>query len=218
MSSLIAYRGAASAPDGADFTIAGGQLTTPNREVALIVSTSDYIIGSNNVTEAKVWGSVQDQASPFIAAAEGEADWFRFMPVVPIVLSAGVGVKTINVRVRNAGMLETATMTKTIELVEGRPHASVLWGNDGRSIRSASLGATFSVGWSCSHDFDEYEVWSVYNSVTAQRGDGELLASGAAGSAGEVISTALADEDMPSFNGTGVHMARIFVSVDGQWY
>lgn len=217
MSGLFLYRGAGSAPEGADFSIAGGQDSTPVRDVSLTVSSHDHIIGANNVTDVKVWGDVQVECSPYLGAIEGDADWFRFTPSVPIVLSAGAGVKTINVKVRNSAMLSTNTITRTITLLDGAPHVSVLWKSDRRTIRSTGVGRNFTLAWSASHAFTAFEVRSVSN-LLATRDEGTLIASGASGSAGQVISTALDHADFDGTNGTGVRMGKVWVQVGGAWY
>lgn len=217
MSGLFLYRGAASAPEGADFTIAGGQESTPSREVTLTVSSSDHVLGANNVSDVKVWGDVQPNSNPYMGTLEGDADWFRFTPSVPIVLSAGAGVKTINVKIRNAAMLSTNTITRTITLLDSTPHVSVLWKTDRRTIRSGQVGRNFSLAWSASHDYTAFEVWTVSN-LLAGRNEGTLIASGGAGTAGSVVTTALDQDDFEGGNGTGVRMGKVFIQVGGAWY
>lgn len=216
MSGLFLYRGA-GAPEGADFTIAGGQTSTPTREVSLTLSSHDHVIGANNVTDVKVWGDVQPGAHTHIGTLEADSDWMRFTPSLPIVLSAGPGTKTINAQIRNAAMLATATITRTITLTDGTPHVSILWKSDRRTIRSGEVGQIFTLAWSSSHAFTAFEVWSV-NNLSAARGEGTLLTSGGSGTAGETKTTVLDQDDFDSMNGTGVRMGKVFVQVGGIWY
>ncbi len=216
MSGLIIFRGAL-APRQVDFTIAGGQTTTRSREVNLTVSSYDFVSGANNVTDLKVWCDLQSESNRFIAPLEADADWFRFAPSIPIVLSAGAGTKTITVQVRNAAMLTTDEIERSITLLDGDPHVSIMWMSDRRTIRSSVVGRMFSAAWSCSHDFDGFEVWTV-NSLSSERGDGTLLIAGGAGAAGEVKLTEVDQNDFLALNGAGVRMGKVFVSVGGSWY
>lgn len=217
MSGLFFYRASGSAPAGADFTIAGGQETTPGREVTLIVSSRDHIVGANNVSDVKVWGDIQPDSNTYMATTEGNADWFRFSPEIDVVLSAGAGTKTINVQIRNAAMMVTDTITRTIDLLDGTPEVAILWRTDRRTIRSASLGSVFSIAWSSSHDYDAYEVRSVTN-MNATRDEGTLVSSGGSGTAGTVVTSSIDTDDYTLSTGTGVMMGKVFVSVGGSWY
>lgn len=199
--------------------LAGGITTTTRRDVPLVISTSDYGTGYNNIAEMKVWGDIDPAFyAEYFSSTEGGARWQPYAPLKQIVLSAGDGTKTVSVRIRNGTGVETEIMTDSVDLVAGEPHVSILW-SDGE--RAPMMDGNVQFGWSCSHAFTEAAVCMV-PSVYSAYAEGEVLATYSAAGAGvhqwftQDMATFLTKDIHPTQSGE--KPLKVFVRVGGIWY
>jgi hypothetical protein len=213
---LPVYR---SEPRSPEIMLAGGVARTETRDVPLIISTSDYGTGYNNIAEMKVWGDLDPGFHPeYFGTTEGTARWQPFAPLKQIVLSAGNGTKSVSAKIRNGTGVETSILTDTVELATSAPHASILW-SDG--VRAPMMDGVIQFGWSSSHDFAAAAV-CVVPSLYSEYGDGTVLTMYPAGSAGEHqwflqdVDTFLSQDLYPSQSGE--KPIKVFVQVDGTWF
>lgn len=218
MSLLIStfYR---EAPREATVTVAGGLAETTNRAVNVSLSTADHVTGFNNVTKMKIWGDIDPNFEPeFYAPTEVDAKWLQYEPTVPIVLTAGNGLKTLSAKLMNASDVETKVMTKTVTL-KADPHPTVLW-TDEQQIPPA--GGSFQFGWSSSHDWDTMVVVQAPSDEATFTECEQLIEVIGPGYAGvhytvTVRMPELAAQDIAPTQ-SGVKMLRIFISANGNWY
>lgn len=213
---LPVYR---SEPRSPEIMLAGGVARTETRDVPLIISTSDYGTGYNNIAEMKVWGDLDSGFYPeYFGATEGESRWQPFTPLKQIVLSAGDGTKSISAKIRNGTGVETPVMTDTVELSAGVPHASILWAD---GVRAPMMDGKVQFGWSSSHPYTAAAV-CVVPSLYSKYGDGAVLQNYPAGGAGEHqwftqgVGDLLAQDLYPAQSGE--KPLKVFVQVDGSWF
>lgn len=67
--------------------------------------------------QVKVWGDVDPSGNPAIQTTEGASSWMGLSGLITILLSAGVGLKTVNARIRDTVWNQTAPVSDTITVV-----------------------------------------------------------------------------------------------------
>ena len=124
------------------------------RDVLLAVYHPDANAGLMDVVGMIVWGDVDPNSHPRIAALEANSALMPYTPQIPIVVSAGAGTKTINVKIFFASG-RTVQNSATYVLTDGTPHVSILRQPKGDVLLS---GETVSFAWSCSHAASAFAV------------------------------------------------------------
>jgi hypothetical protein len=110
-----------TAPVIATTNIAGGATYITAR--ATTIDTT--LTGGSDVSQMKVWGSVDTSADANIQATEGASSWVTYSASKAITVSTGDGTKTINVRVRDDAGNESSPTSDTITLDTTAPVATV---------------------------------------------------------------------------------------------
>lgn len=213
---LPVYR---SQPRTPEIMLAGGVARTETRDVPLILSTSDYGTGYNNIAEMKIWGDLDPGFYPeYFGADEVDARWQPYAPLKQIVLSAGDGTKTVSAKIRNGTGVETSTLSDSVDLVTTKPHASILWAD---GARAPMMGGAVQFGWSSSSDFDAAAVCMV-PSLYSVYGEGVVLQSYPAGSAGvHQWFTQAMDDILPKDlypTQSGEKPLKVFIRVGDTWF
>lgn len=167
------------------------------RNILLAISQRDIYSGNRDVTEMLIYGSVDPNCHPRIAQLQADSDWMNYRPVVPIVLSAGAGTKTITCSVRARSGRVGPTSVSTYTLNAGVPHVSIL-----RKRRRSTLTdiQAMLIAWSCSHDFVSYGVYLAPADDALITDCMPILTgtnvSGGAGTAGQMIESSFTSADM----------------------
>jgi hypothetical protein len=201
--------------------LAGGG-TTQSRSAPLVVSTSDFGQGFNNVTEMKVWGDLDAGFYPELHGAnEGASRWFKFSRLSHMVLSTGTGTKTLNVKVRNASQAESDVVTTSCTFSSTIPHPSILWADIGRAPSVVDGKVRFA--WSSSHAYSAASLCYATNLQAAYEDCTVELVSYPAGNAGDTnwvdldVAADLLPVD-PQATQSGHKLLKVFVQVAGIWY
>ena len=186
-----------------DVTMVVRSIQAGRREVELCVAhTGPALRDATAAIAMKVWGDVDLNCNARIEPTEGGSEWLPYFDRLPLVLSAGAGTKTVNVRLRGR-FGTTDTITHTIE-VGDEPHASLLW--SAYKLNSATL-----LGWSpsvactayrfamCSNEFDTFD-------------EHEPFLEGGALTAGQYVEVAVPAHDASHI------IVKMFIQVAGIWY
>jgi hypothetical protein len=101
-----------TAPAAVTLAVAAGAAYVASTSTTANVTTSD---GVTTGYQMKVWGDING------VATEGAAAWVGFDPALPITLTTGDGLKTVNVRVRDDVGNESTVVTDTVTLDTASP-------------------------------------------------------------------------------------------------
>lgn len=104
-------------PGGVTAAIDAGNPWSIDFDVVLNVGTSD---GSTAGYQMKVWGDIA--GGP---ATEGAASWQTFNAALPVTVTAGDGLKTLNVRLRDDVWNESTVATDTITVDSTAPTVAI---------------------------------------------------------------------------------------------
>jgi hypothetical protein len=153
--------------------ISGGLTGGSYRDVVLYFDHPDALKGRRDVADLFVWGDVDPNFHPRIAQALVDSAPISYMSRIPIVLSAGAGTKTINVRTRFvSGRTDDASVT--FELADDIPHVTILR-QDFKKFRTTDDDV--HLAWSCSHPVSQVYV-VISDSYEALREDCAQITSG----------------------------------------
>lgn len=167
------------------------------RNVGVAVSHRDVYSGYRDITDMLIYGDVDPNCNPRVALVQADSDWMPYQAVVSLILSAGPGLKTINVILRTRAS-RTITGNVTYTLSDGLPHISIL-----RQSRQAVLGVsdTQIIAWSCSHPFVSYGVYLAPASdaqidACMLLGSGTNVSGTGSWTAGQMIETSFTSADL----------------------
>jgi hypothetical protein len=133
--------------DAPTLLLAGGATTGWQRSTALAIAHPDLYKRRRDISDITVWGSVDPNYHPRIGTSLITSAAMAFTDIIPIVFSAGAGVKTINVRLRFlSGRYIDASVTYTLTL--STPHVTILRQPFREFLQSSDL---ITLAWSCSH-------------------------------------------------------------------
>ena len=186
------------------------------REFELTIIHGPFLresLGDPVAKEMLIWGDIDIGCNERISTTEANSRWLPYVSRRQLVLSAGPGQKTINVKLRNdqgtSDVLLGPEGKAVPKLVVGNvPHASLLW-------TCYKQGETLT-GWSPSHACDQTWFGLHTNDVDSypDRVDTPPLGAKGALAAGQWIEFAL-----PSALVDATHRVLIFnIYVGGKWY
>ena len=198
-------------PQGVTFLINSGAQYTNTQAVNLTISTSDT--PSDGYT-MKLWG-IQG------AATEGAAAWETFSPSKAVNLTAGDGLKTISVKIRDNVLNESAAATAQITLDTAAPAVSIT-GPDVNIISKVAEKDTASFSFMSDKVFTEYTVRVVPATTSLHTAGtqipttgGSVNMSGSNGSgypADTAINCTVKGADLETASaGDGVKIVKVFV-------
>jgi len=205
--------------------IEGGVAVTGRRTATVALSSADYLAGSRDVAEMKLWGDVEPGSDPLVAPLEADALWQAFQPTYTIRLSEGAGRKTLYARLKDDVCNETVVFSDFIDLNLTVPVVTVVTPiNRSRISKTAPCDlAVFS--WESSLAFDRYEVRVVPTEGSPQgagaiipttAGSVNVAASGQTWPAETAITTTIRGTDLATASpGDGNKIIKIFVRKAG---
>lgn len=149
------------------------QTVDGRREATLIVSHPDVAGGKFDVVGMLVWGDIDPNFHPMVEQSDTDSTVMPFRPKMPIVFSAGAGVKTIHVRIHfRSG--QTAESSVDYTLADGDAHVTVL----AQPFQEVLLPSDLvKIGWSASHAFTDIYV-GLTSDWEATIGECALLTTG----------------------------------------
>lgn len=206
-------------------SINGGAAFASSQAATVAVGTSD---GSTTGYQVKIWGSVDPAADANIQATEGASSWITLATPHSITLSAGDGVKTINIKLRDDVLNESVSASDTITLDTTAPIPNITVAPDRTRVSKISTRDTSTFQWASDAPFEEYKV-----KVVSAAGDphtagttipttaGSTNMAGAAGGypASTNITSSIKGADLETASaGDGEKVIKVFVREEsGNW-
>ena len=206
-----------TAPGGVTLSINDGALYATSTAVTLKIATTD---GETTGYQMKVWGidGVDD---------EGSASWESYAATKSVNLTAGDGLKTVYIKVRDDVGNESAQVSDTITLNTTVPVVTIT-GPDKSKISKVTGFNTSIINFTSDVAFEEYKVCVVpQNNSTQDAGtvigttNGSINTSGSDGDypASENIQVTINGADLEAASsGDGVKIVKVFVkNAAGTW-
>ena len=206
-----------TAPSGLTLQINDGALYATSTAVTLKIAVSD---GQTTGYQMKIWGvaGVED---------EGSASWESYAATKSVNLTAGDGLKTVYIKVRDDVGNESAQVSDTITLNTAVPVVTIT-GPDKSKISKVSGFNTSIINFTSDVEFEEYKVCVVpQNNSTQDAGttigttNGSINTSGSDGNypASENIQVTITGADLEAASsGDGVKIVKVFVkNAAGTW-
>lgn len=212
-----------TAPAGVALAIDGGAAFTPDVDVTAGVTSP-----STDTTQMKIWGDVDPAFNASIQATEAGSAWIAFAANQAVRLTAGDGVKTLNVRTRDDVGNESAAASDQITLDTTAPVPSITVAADRGKVSKIAGFRTVNFQWATDVAFEQYEV-RVVNSAADPHTAGTLIGnangstnmSGAAGGypAATNIASSIDGRDLEAASaGDGDKIIKVFVrDAGGNW-
>lgn len=214
MTSLVITLDTAPPASGA-FVINDGAGWTAVQVVTLDLSTS-----STDIEEMLIWGDVDPTDTPAIQATEGASTWIAFASSKVIKLSAGNGLKTIYVKLRDDVGNATLALSQAINLDTDIPWVEITAGVDVDRISLVSGWNEASFSWRCNQAFERYEVRVVPSSIIGHQfgtligtagGSTNVSADGAFAANTPITTTIRAADLQIASPGDGPKIVKVFV-------
>lgn len=206
-----------TAPSGLTLQINDGALYATNTAVKLTVSVED---DATTGYQMKIWGidGVADESS---------ASWENYATTKNVNLTAGDGLKTVYIKVRDDVGNESAAVSDTITLNTAVPVVTIT-GPDKSKISKVAGFNTSIINFTADVEFEEYKVCVVPANTSAQDAgtvigttNGSVNTSGNEGNypASENIQVTINGADLEAASaGDGVKIIKVFVkTVAGIW-
>lgn len=147
-----------SAPANPTLLLNSGAAVTGAQEVAVALSTTDFLAGARDVAQMRLWGDVDPAADPLVQAAEAASPWQTFVTDYVVRLSTGTGRKTIHARLKDDVCNTSPEFCDFIDLDLDSPVVSITTAVDrGRISKVAPCNAALFI-WESSRAFVRYEV------------------------------------------------------------
>lgn len=205
------------APSGLTLKINDGALYTTSASVSLAIGIGDT---STSGYQMKIWGISG-------VAAEGDADWETFAAAKTVALTAGDGLKTVYVKVRDDVGNETTVVSDTITLDTAVPVVAIS-GPDKSKISKVEGFNQAVFNFTVDVDFEEYKVCVVPATNSTQEAgkiigtaNGSVNTSGSEGGypASTNIAVTITGADLAAVSADdGVKIIKVFVrNAAGTW-
>ena len=206
-----------TAPSGLTLQINDGALYATSTAVTLKISVSDE---QTTGYQMKIWGIDG-------VADEGSASWETYATAKSVNLTAGDGLKTVHIKVRDDVGNETAEVSDDITLNTAVPVVTIT-GPDKSKISKVSGFNTAIINFTADVKFEEYKVCVVpQHNSTQEAGTviptdgGSVNTSGSDGDypASENIQVTITGTDLEAASsGDGVKIVKVFVkTAAGIW-
>lgn len=206
-----------TAPSGLTLAINDGALYATSTAVTLTISVTD---AQTTGYQMKIWGIDG-------VADEGSASWENYATSKSVNLTAGDGLKTVYIKVRDDVGNESAQVSDTITLNTSVPVVTIT-GPDKSKISKVSGFNQAIINFTADVEFEEYKVCVVPQSNSTQEAgtvigttNGSINTSGNAGSypASENIQVTITGADLEAASsGDGVKIVKVFVkNAAGTW-
>jgi hypothetical protein len=189
-------------PAGVTVTIDGGAAFSGDQLVDLAIATSD---GSTTGYSMKIYGDVDDAAdTASYRALEANAPWIGYAATkTGVQLSAGDGVKTVRVKVRDDVLNPSSEATDTITVDSAAPVTNVTSGPSPTKISKVAGARVATFTWQSDTDLVAYEVRTV-------------PAAGSLRAAGTLIDTANGSTNMSGGAVTAGAGGAVTSTIDGR--
>lgn len=206
-----------TAPSGLTLAINDGALYATSTAVKLTISVTDE---QTTGYQMKIWGIDG-------VADEGSASWENYATSKSVNLTAGDGLKTVYIKVRDDVGNESAQVSDTITLNTSVPVVTIT-GPDKSKISKVSGFNQAIINFTADVEFEEYKVCVVPQSNSTQEAgtvigttNGSINTSGNAGGypASKNIQVTITGADLEAASsGDGVKIVKVFVkNAAGTW-
>jgi len=212
-----------TAPSGVALSIDGGAAFTTDQDVTAGVTSPDA-----DTTQMKIWGDVDPAANASIQATEAASAWIAFSAAQAVRLSAGDGVKTLNVKTRDDVGNVSAAASDTITLDSTAPVPTITVAPDRTKISKIAGFNVTTFQWSSDTPFEEYKIKVVgagsdphTAGTVIGTGNGSTNMASAAGGfpAATNIASSINGADLEAASaGDGDKVIKVFVrDANGNW-
>lgn len=215
-----------AAPASPVLSINDGASVTGEQVVWARITTADYDGGADDVSQMKIWGDVDPSADPSITLSEAASAWITYEPLVPVVLSAGDGHKSLYARLRDDVGNMSLAVTDTIDLDTSVPVVTVTTPISRGRISKVTPHHTATFTWKANVDVAAYEVRVVPGAGSPHQ-SGVLLGTAHGGSntsggplaADTPVTTLITGADLEAASpGNTAKVIKVFVrTAAGQW-
>lgn len=212
-------------PQGVVATLHAGAAYAAVRDVNVGVTTTDP---DTTGYQMKIWGDVDPANDASVQPLEVNSTWIAYNATTAIRLSAGDGVKTVTVRLRDDVHNTSSTGSDSVTLDTTAPVPTINVEATPAKISKVAGKDVSTLEWSTDVVFDEYEV-RVVPSTNSTRAAGAVIGTTAgstntSGNAGAYpaatnIVTTIDGADLETASpGDGDKIIKIFVKdANGNW-
>lgn len=211
-------------PSNPSISLASGAAYATAQLIMTEVLTSD---GDTTGYQMKIWGSVDPANDADIQATEGASAWISFAAEKQVMLSAGDGVKTLYLRIRDDVYNESAQASASITRDTAAPVVTLV-GPTVNKVSKKTGKNSFQGSFTVDGTFEQYTV-RVVPSVGSDHTAGEQIASDGGstntyGTAGgydgvtPILFTVFSSDLEDASAGDGDKIIKVFVLDDaGNW-
>jgi hypothetical protein len=143
-------------PGGVTASIDGGAAYTADRDVDVVIDSSDSDLTGYQV---KIWGDVDGSHNANIQPLEANSAWINLVEAGHTVrLSTGDAVKTVTVRLRDDVLNESSTAQDTITLDTSAPVPNITVSPDRTRVSKIATRNVSTFSWAADLEFEEYKI------------------------------------------------------------
>lgn len=202
-------------PAGVTAAIDAGNTWSTDFDVILNVGTSDT---DTTGYQMKVWGDISGGA-----ATEGAASWQTFNAALPVTVTAGDGIKTLNVRLRDDVWNESTVASDSITVDSTAPTVNVT--SDVSKISKITGKRTATLTITPDSAIQAWKVKVVTSSGAVQTQgtqigttNGSTNMTGGASGSGVAITAHIDGADLEVAGAEGANIIKAFVQdLAGNW-
>lgn len=213
-----------TAPATPTITLEGGAGFTATRAITAAISTTD---SPTTGYQMKIWGDVDTAVNANIQGTEALSAWFAYGTSQAVTLSTGDGVKTINIRIRDDVLNESAAASDTITLDTTVPIITIT-GPDVAKLSKIAGKDTASFSFSTDIALQAWKVKVVPATGSLHDAGTQIpitagstnMSGGAVAAAGTISATIKATDLETASVGDGEKIVKVFGQEsggDGSW-
>lgn len=213
-----------TAPATPAITLEGGATYTATRAITAAISTAD---ASTTGYQMKIWGNVDGSVNANIQPLEADAVWFAYGTSQAVTLSTGDGLKTINIKIRDDVLNESAAAADGITLDTTIPIITIT-GPDVTKISKIAGKETAAFSFSTDLALQAWKVKVVPATTSLHDAGTQIpitagstnMSGGAVAAAGTISATIKATDLETASTGDGAKIVKVFgqeSAGDGSW-
>lgn len=206
-----------TAPATPGISLAAGAAFTAERAITATISTA-----SGDPTQMKIWGDVDTTVNANIQGTEALSAWITYGTSQAVTLSTGDGVKTVNIKTRDAVLNETAIASDQITLDTTVPIITIT-GPDVSTISKVAGKETASFSFSTDIALQAWKVKVVPATTSLHDAGTQIpvtagstnMSGGAVAAAGTISATIKATDLETASVGDGAKIVKVFGQESG---
>lgn len=201
-------------PAGVTLVLAGAASVVSLHAITAAIATTDPVTTGYQM---KIWGDVDPAVNANIQTTEAASSWITFTAAQALTLSTGDALKTINVRLRDDVLNESAVATDTITLNTAVPVITIV-GPDVAKVSEKTGASVANFSFTADVALAAYKVkvvpavGSLENAGTQiPTTGGSVNLSGGAVTAGATVNASISAADLKAASaGDGPKTIKVF--------